>query len=156
MIPSYLVVASIGLWLVIAIWGLGLIAVVSLNYWPGYIAMLATLVGGAVSNSPLILFAPAFCLVFMFVIGTSSIARHWGVVTYLISGTSENISQLYSSCIRRFAKVFLFVTVVGLAFSLSYAVLPTLAPTPADPTTLAVYVGIALIAIAIILRLASN
>lgn len=155
-IPSYLVVASTGLWLVITIWVLGLIAFVTLNYWPGYLAMLATLAGGVASNTPLILFAPAFCLVFMFVIGTSSIARYWQVAAQLTPGTIENVTQFYSPSIRRFTRVFVFATSIGFVLSFAYAILPIIVPTPTDATTLAVYVAVALIALAIILRLGSS
>lgn len=154
--PSYSVVASTGLWLLITIWGLGFIAVVSLNYWPGYMAMMATLVGGAISNSPLIFFAPAFCMVFMFVIGTSSIRKQWEVATQLIPGTTENVTHFYSLGFQRFAKKFFAVTSILLAFAFAYAVLPTLVPTPSDATVLALYVVLTLVALAIVLRLASS
>jgi hypothetical protein len=155
-IPSYFVVASIGTWLVITIWALGLVAAVSLSYWPGYIALLALLAGGAAGNCPLIIFAPAFCLALMFVAGTSALARHWEVVRQLTPGTIENVSNLYSPAIRRFIKAFVAVTSLGLILSLAYSILPALVPTPTEPTTLAVYVAISLTGLAIILRLASR
>lgn len=155
-IPSYFVVASIGTWLVITIWALGLVAVVTLSYWPGYIAMLALLAGGAASNSPLILFAPVFCLMLMFVIATSALSRHWEVATQLIPGTRQNVTYLYSTAMLRFIRVFLAVTSIVFVLSFAYSTLPTLLPTPTDPTTLAVYVAIALAAFTIVLRLARS
>jgi hypothetical protein len=141
---------------VITIWGLGLIAIVSLNFWPAYIAMMAALVGGTISNLPLIVFAPAFCLVFMFAIGTSSLRRHWEVTTQLIPGTMENVTQFYSQCFQRFTKKLLAVTSIVFTISFAYAVLPTLVPTPTDATTLALYVVLTLVALTIALRLASS
>jgi len=155
-VPSYFVVLSIGSWLLITIWGLGLFAVLSLNYWPGYIAMLATLVGGVASNSPPIFFAPAFCLVFMFVIGTSSIKRQWEIANQLIPGRTENVTHLYPLAFQRFTKRFFAVTSMIFAFSFAYAILPNLVPTPSGATILAVYVVLTLVAIAIILRLATR
>jgi hypothetical protein len=155
-IPSYFVAASVGTWLVITIWALGLVAVLSMNYWPGYLAMLALLAGGAASNCSLILFAPAFCLALMFVTGTSALARHWEVAQQLILGTMENATELFSPAIRRFIRTFAAVTSIGLALSFAYSILPALVPTPTEPTTLAIYVAIALTALAIILRLASK
>jgi hypothetical protein len=156
MIPSYIAVASSAPVALIAIWVLGLIAVGSLSYWPGYIAMLVMLAAEAATNAPLFVFAPCFCLMLMFVIGTSSVARYWGVATQLISGTTQNITGLYSPCVRRFQRVFLAVTSIGLALSFAYAIFPTVVPTSTDPSTLAVYVAIALIGMAIILQAGSS
>jgi hypothetical protein len=155
-IPTYFVTASVGTWLVITIWALGLVAVVSMSYWPGFLAMLALLAGGAASNCSLILFAPAFCFAVMFVTGTPALSRHWEVAQQLIPGTRQNATDLFSPAIRRFVRAFVAVTSIGLVLSFAYSLLPALLPTPTEPTTLAIYVAIALTAFAIILRLASR
>ena len=118
--------------------------------------MLALLAAGTASNSPLILFAPVFCLMLMFVIATYALAKHWEVANELIPGTRENATYLYSATLRRFIRVFLGVTSIVFVLSFAYSVLPILLPTPTEPTTLAIYVAIVLIAFTIVLRLARS
>jgi hypothetical protein len=156
MIPSYFVVAPIGTWLVITIWALGLAALVSMSYWPGYLGLLGLLTGGVASNSPLTLFAPAFCLALMFVTGTTTLSRYWVVAQQLIPGTTQNVTDQFSQALRCFIRTFVAVTSLGLLLSFAYSIFPILVPTPTEPTTLAIYVAVALTALAIILRLASR
>ena len=154
-VPSYVAISRAGILVLALVWVLGIITTISFSYWPGYFALLIMLAAATAADTPLILFAPCFCLMSMFIFGSTSPGRYWDVATRLISGASENTTQLYTSCVRKFFRVFLIVTLISVLVSEGYAILPYILPTSTDPTSLAVYVVVTIVGLAIIMHAGS-
>ena len=127
----------------------GLILVLSLNYAAGLVVFLAVLTMDLLYNPPVVIFSTHIAITLMFTEGVSSLRPYRLVATNTRHGPNETVTSNLISCVDRFRRTLILVAISLVALSFAYALLPDVLPIVSDVTTLALYVTISLVAIAI-------
>lgn len=127
----------------------GLILVLSLNYAAGIVAFLAALTMDLLYNPPVVIFSTHIAITLVFIEGVSSLRPYRLVTTNTRDGPNETVTSNLTSSLIRFRRTLILVGISLVALSFAYALLPNVLPIVSDVTTLALYVTISLVAIAI-------
>lgn len=127
----------------------GLVLVLTLNYAAGIVAFLAVLMADLLYNPPLVIFSTHLAVTLVFTEGVCSLRPYRLVATNTSEGPSETVTSNLISCLHRFRRTLILIAISLVALSFAYALLPEVLPIVSDGTTLALYVTISLVAIAI-------
>lgn len=127
----------------------GLVAVISLSHVFGYVSFLAVFFAELLYNLPLLFFTTHLAVALVFSEGVSALNLYQSVSSKIRHGANENATTNLRASLRLFESRFLLVGLCLVAVSLTYGVLPDILPFTSGLASLAVYVTISIIAIAL-------